>query len=67
MYATTRNKGKVNIMYAYVVSVIMLLCSAVLAISGDAEYSINVGIWATVFAIWGTIWGIRDEIKKAAK
>ena len=39
----------------------------VLAISGDAEYSINVGIWATVFAIWGTIWGIRDEIKKAAK
>lgn len=63
MYATTRNKGKVNIMYAYVVSVIMLLCSAVPAISGDAEYSINVGIWATVFAIWG----IRDEIKKAAK
>lgn len=54
-------------MYAHVVSVIMLLCSAVLAISGDAEYSINVGIWATVFAIWGTIWGIRDEIKKAAK
>lgn len=50
-------------MYAYVVSVIMLLCSAVLVILGDAEYSINVGIWATVFAIWG----IRDEIKKAAK
>lgn len=66
MYATpkrTRNKGKVNIMYAYVVSVIVLLCSAVLAISGDAEYSINAGIWAAVFAIWG----IRDEIKKAVK
>ncbi len=45
------------------VSAVMLLGSVVLFAFGSPEYAIFAAIWATVFAIWG----IRDEIKKAAK